>query len=228
MWRSPLGLRPRRAEALRHTFEGWGGNASALFCSCYLGLDVVLRLTLACLVLSAALHARAEVRVQTIDGAAVDALAAPSGTKALVFLFTSTDCPISNRYAPEVRRIVSTFARQGVVFRLVYPNPSEQAAAIREHMSAFGYDGSFEALRDPALALVKHVKATVTPEAAVVAGGRVAYLGRIDDRYVDLGLERPAPTTHDLADALTAVLAGKAVSRPTTQAVGCFIADFAR
>ena len=115
----------------------------------------------------------AQVRVQSIDGAAVDALAAPSGTKAIVFLFTSTDCPISNRYAPEVRRIVSAFARQGVVFRLVYPNPSEQAAAIREHMSAFGYDGSFEALRDPALALVKHVKATVTPEAAVVAGGRV-------------------------------------------------------
>jgi len=179
-------------------------------------------------VIALAAPAPAEVRVQTIDGAPVDALAAPAGTKAIVFLFTSTDCPISNRYAPEVRRIVSAFARQGVVFRLVYPSPAEQASAIREHMAAFGYDGAFQALRDPRLALVRHVKATVTPEAAVVAGGRVAYIGRIDDRYVDLGLERPAPTTHDLADALSAVLAGKPVSRPTTQAVGCFIADFAR
>ena len=175
-----------------------------------------------------AMPAPAQVRVQSIDGVSVDALSAPSNTKAIVFLFTSTDCPISNRYAPEVRRIVSMFARQGVVFRFVYPTPSEQAAAIREHMSAFGYDGSFEPLRDPALALVKYVKATVTPEAAVVAGGRVAYIGRIDDRHVDLGLERPAATTHDLADALTAVLAGRPVARPTTQAVGCFIADFAR
>ncbi len=198
------------------------------FVRAILASTVILRCTLVCLLLSATVHGASEVRVLTIDGAAVDALAAPAGTKAIVFLFTSTDCPISNRYAPEVRRIVSTFARQGVVFRLVYPNPSEQAAAIREHMAAFGYDGSFEALRDPALALVKYVKATVTPEAAVVAGGRVAYLGRIDDRYVDLGLERPAPTTHDLADALTAVLAGKPIPRPTTQAVGCFIADFAR
>jgi len=95
-------------------------------------------------------------------------------------------------------------------------------------MAAFGYEGSLQALRDPKLALVTYVKATVTPESAVVVGNRVAYHGRIDDRYVELGLERPAPTRHDLADALTAVLAGRAVAQPTTQAVGCFIADFAR
>jgi hypothetical protein len=75
---------------------------------------------------------------------------------------------------------------------------------------------------------VKFVKATVTPEAAVVVGNRVAYRGRIDDRYVDLGLERPKATTHDLADAVSAVLAGRPIANPTTQAVGCFIADFAR
>src|SRR5207247_4098939 len=145
-----------------------------------------------------------EVRLQTLDGASIDALAAPAGTKAIVFLFTSTDCPISNRYAPEVRRIVTAFGDRGVVFRLVYPSPAERAPAIHEHMGAFGYEGAIGALRDPKLALVKFVKATVTPEAAVVADGRVVYHGRIDDRYVDLGLERPAPTTHDLADALTA------------------------
>jgi hypothetical protein len=168
------------------------------------------------------------VRVLTVDGEPVDALAAPPGTKAIVFLFTSTDCPISNRYAPEVRRIVKAFGDRGVAFRLVYPNPAEEASAIRAHMAAFGYAGPVEALRDPKLALVKYVHATVTPEAAVIAGGRVVYRGRIDDRYVDLGLERPSPTMHDLADALAAVLASRPVARPTTQAVGCFIADFAR
>ena len=95
-------------------------------------------------------------------------------------------------------------------------------------MSAFSYTGATEALRDPTHALVKFVGATVTPEAAVYAGGRVVYRGRIDDRYVDLGVERPAPTRHDLADALTASLAGKPAPHATTQAVGCFIADFAR
>jgi hypothetical protein len=62
----------------------------------------------------------------------------------------------------------------------------------------------------------------------VVVAGKVVYRGRIDDRYVDLGLERPAATTHDLGDALEAVMTGKPVAHPTTQAVGCYIADFAR
>jgi hypothetical protein len=168
------------------------------------------------------------VLVQTLSGASIDALQAPAGTKAIVFLFTSTDCPISNRYAPEVQRVVSEFAGKGVVFRLVYPDPADKAAAIREHMTAFSYAGTIEALRDPTHALVKFTKASVTPEAAVVAGGRLVYRGRIDDRYVDLGLERPAPTQHDLADALAAVVAGKRVPHATTQAVGCFIADFSR
>jgi hypothetical protein len=168
------------------------------------------------------------VVVQSLSGAPVDALEAPAGTNAIVFLFTSTDCPVSNRYAPEVRRTAERFARAGIVFRLVYPNPTDDAAAIREHMKAFSYEGDIAAVRDPRHALVKYVGATITPEVAVYAGGRIVYRGRIDDRYVDLTVERPAPTTHDLADALAAVVAGRPIRRATTQAVGCYIADFAR
>ena len=168
------------------------------------------------------------VLVQTLDGAPVDALQASASTKAIVFVFTSTDCPISNRYAPELRRLAETFGPKGIVFRLIYPDPADGAAAIREHMSEYGYAGAMDAFRDPTHALVKFVGATVTPEAAVYANGRIVYHGRIDDRYVDLGLERPAPTVHDLADALTAVLAGKTVANAATQAVGCFIADLLR
>ena len=55
--------------------------------------------------------ARAQrVQVQKVDGGFVDPLFAPPGAKAIVFVFTSTDCPISNRYAPELRRIVTAFA----------------------------------------------------------------------------------------------------------------------
>jgi hypothetical protein len=168
------------------------------------------------------------VLAQTLTGAPVDALEAPPGTKAIVFLFTSTDCPISNRYAPEVRRIAERFAAKGVVFRLVYPNPSETPAQIREHISAFAYDRAATALRDPAHALVKAAGATVTPEAAVYAAGRIVYRGRIDDRHVELGVERPTATKHDLADALAALIAAKPIAQPVTQAVGCYIADFAR
>jgi hypothetical protein len=168
------------------------------------------------------------VLVQTLGGASIDALEAPANARAIVFLFTTTDCPISNRYAPEVRRVSEKFTPQGVVFRLIYPGRADTAAAIRAHVAAFSYAGAAEAYRDPVLALAKFVGATVMPEAAVVVKGKVVYHGRIDDRYVDLGLERPAPTTHDLADALTATLEGRPVLHPVTQAVGCFIADIAR
>jgi hypothetical protein len=168
------------------------------------------------------------VIVQALSGAPIDALQAPAGTKAVVFIFTSTDCPVSNRYAPEVRRIAGEFRSRGVVFRLVYPSPSEDARAIGDHMAAYGYAGVFEPVRDPKLTLVKLSGATITPEAAVFVDGRLAYRGRIDDRFVELGRERPAATQHDLFDALTAIVAGKPAPHPTTQAVGCYISDLAR
>jgi thiol-disulfide isomerase/thioredoxin len=169
------------------------------------------------------------VRVQLLDGpASADPFAAPAGVKAIVFLFTSTECPISNRYAPELQRLAATFGSQGVLFRLVYPNPAEDTPAIRQHMAAFSYAGATQALRDPKHALVKFVGATITPEAAVYAAGRVRYRGRIDNRYVDFGVDRPAATEHDLHDAIAAVLAGTPVPHPETQPVGCYIADFAR
>jgi thiol-disulfide isomerase/thioredoxin len=165
--------------------------------------------------------------VQALDGVPVDALQAPAGTKAIVFIFTTTDCPVSNRYAPEIQRLQQRFAPKGVVFRLVYPGRSDREADIREHMKRYALEG-LEAVRDPNLALVKFTGATITPEAAIVVKEKLVYHGRIDDRYVELGVERPSPTVHDLADALAAVLAGKPVAHATAPAVGCFIADMTR
>ena len=94
-------------------------------------------------------------------------------------------------------------------------------------MTDFAYPGGV--LRDPQQDLVKLAKATVTPEAAVFdRDERLLYHGRIDDRFVSLGLERPAPTTHDLEDAISAILGGRRVSPASAQAVGCFLADFVR
>jgi hypothetical protein len=167
------------------------------------------------------------VTIQLIGGGQRDALAAPEGVKAIVYIFTTSDCPISNRYAPEVQRLQKRFAEQGVAFRLVYLNRAETDDAIRAHMAEFGY-AAIEAVRDARFELVKFTGATITPEAAVIARGRLVYRGRIDDRYAEIGVERPSAATHDLADALDAVLAGKPVRRATAPAVGCYIADLAR
>jgi hypothetical protein len=171
--------------------------------------------------------AAADLRIPDLDDRAIDPFKALAGTKALAFIFVSVECPISNRYAPEVRRLHEKFAAQGVEFSLVYPNPMEPAAAIRRHLKDYSYP--MRALRDPRQELSKVAGATITPEAAVFdTRGRVLYRGRIDDRYVSLGVERPVATRRDLDEALADIVAGKAPRQATTQAVGCYIADFAR
>ncbi len=173
-----------------------------------------------------ALAATPAVRVVDLDNHSVDPFQLTAGAKAVVFLFTATDCPISNRYAPEVQRLYRAYSDRGVRFFLVYPNPADTPALVREHAKSFGYPA--EALRDPHQSLAKAAKVTIAPEAAVFVGGRLVYHGRIDDRFVDLGVDRPQPTVRDLDEAIAAVLAGKPVPHPVTQAVGCYIADYAR
>jgi len=145
----------------------------------------------------------------------------------LVLIFVSIDCPVSNRYAPDIQRLHHAFASKGVRFQLVYPNPSDNRAAIDRHLKDYGYPSI--GVADPNHALVKTAQATITPEAAVFdKDRRLLYRGRIDDRFVELGRERPAATVHDLRNALAAALAGRAVIPSRTQAVGCFIADMVR
>lgn len=164
-----------------------------------------------------------ELTLLDLDGRAVE-LPELSKSKASVFLFTRTDCPVSNRYAPVVRRLYEEFAAQGVTFYLVYVDPTESVEEIREHVEQ--YDYPCRALRDPQHQLAQRSGVSVTPEAAVfVPGGLMPYRGRIDNRFVEFGETRAAPTTHDLQDALVAILAGAPVKTPTTEAVGCYIDD---
>ena len=98
---------------------------------------------------------------------------------------------------------------------------------IRDHLKSFSYPGT--ALRDPKHDLVKRAGATITPEAVVYDGkGNLTYRGRIDDRYSAVGISRATAARHDLQDAIASTIAGKLIKQRLTQAVGCYIADFAR
>lgn len=147
---------------------------------------------------------------------------APSSAAA-VLLFVSSDCPVSNGYAPEIQRVCAAYRKSGVSCSLIYEDASIDAAAVRSHRERFGYR-DIPAVIDTAHAIAADVRATVTPQVVVVAaGGGVKYRGRIDNRYEQLGKPRRIVTVHDLRDALDAVLAGRPVARPATEAVGCFI-----
>lgn len=142
-----------------------------------------------------------------------------------VYVFTTTDCPISNRYAPEIQRLASKFGSKAH-FVLVYPVRSDSPEMIREHKRKFAY--AIDSVRDIDQKLIKLTGATVTPEVAVIKGSQLLYRGRIDDRYVDLGTERPKPMQRDLEAALDATIAGKPIAIKQTQAVGCILADLVK
>ena len=74
--------------------------------------------------------------VMDLSGKDRDPFAKPA--KARVFLFVRTDCPITNRYAPELARIAREFADRDTEFWLVYADPREEPAKIRRQRR-FGF-----------------------------------------------------------------------------------------
>lgn len=181
-------------------------------------------LWLAVLALSAPGLCAAERYGIDLSGKAVDDLAGP-GIRLVVLVFAASDCPISNRYIPEIARLNREFASHGVRFWWVFPNPEDTAAIVSEHIREFGIHE--DAVLDPSQKLVKLAQATITPEAAVFAAGGESlselYHGRIDNRYLSIGVERPQPSAHDLETAIEAALAGKPIQPAVSQAVGCSI-----
>ncbi len=153
-----------------------------------------------------------------LAGTSVDPLAG-GGVTALVFV--ATGCPLSNRSAPELRRQYDKWRARGVAFYLVYPD--DDVTAVRAHQAAYGL--ALPALRDPRHRLARAMGATVTPEAIVYRGRERVYRGRIDDRQIDFARERPAPTTHELDDAIAAALAGRAPPTAEAPAFGCALGD---
>ncbi len=147
-----------------------------------------------------------------------------AGKKATVLFFIGTDCPISNRLAPEMSRIVQDYGSKGIAFLFVYPDKTTAPADVKTHLQSFSLP--LTGVIDGAHRLVKLGKASVTPETAVVLPtGALAYRGRINDLYIEHN--RPSKTTsrNDLRIALDEVLAGKPVSKPFLPAVGCVIPD---
>jgi hypothetical protein len=158
-----------------------------------------------------------------LDGHALNPLQ-EDNEKVLVLVFVRRDCPISSRYAPTIQRISKLYA-DSASFWLVFPDKSESEQTIRKYLQDYGY--TLPALRDPEHELVKLSRVQVTPEAAVFDRNRkLIYDGRIDDWYRYPGGSRPAPTTHDLDDAVRAAIAGKSLDKNSeVRGVGCFISD---
>jgi hypothetical protein len=175
------------------------------------------------LALSSILHPA--IQVQDIDGVSRTPLKIEAGGRATALFFVTHDCPVSNYYSHEIHRICDEYGKRGVSCSLVYVDPTLTDAHVRKHAEEYGH-GDYPKIVDRNHELVKATGADVTPTAVLIRpDASIAYRGRIDNFYAELGKSRRQVTAHDLRDALDAVVAGKPVATPETKPVGCYIPD---
>jgi hypothetical protein len=139
-----------------------------------------------------------------------------------VYVFLAESCPISQQATLPLRELHARYAARGVRFVGVFPGSTATAASLAGFKGKYAVP--FPVQLDPKQQLTHRLKASITPEAVVVAaGGQILYQGRLDDRYAALGERRSISQHHELAEALADLAAGRPVAVPRTEAVGCFI-----
>ena len=143
-----------------------------------------------------------------------------SDREAIVLIFSSNRCPTAKAYAGRMNELQRSYGPRGVQLVAINSNlpglyPAESLAGMVARAVEDGY--AFPYLADPDQAVARTFGPTCTFHCFVVdRDGKLRYEGRFDDARLP---ERV--TTHDLADALEDVLAGRDVRVPTTRAFGC-------
>jgi len=171
----------------------------------------------------ASLARPAESPLQSTDLNGRPRLLAPASTTATVLIFILHDCPVCNRYAPEIDRIDSEYRKQGVETYVVYEESDLTLTQARRHAAA--YQLTCGLLYDPKHQLAHAVGAIAAPEAVVIGShGRAVYRGRIDDSFRHFGMAAPKAASHDLRAALDDLAAGRDVAISETPVIGCAIA----
>ncbi|MSQ93829.1 MAG: redoxin domain-containing protein [Gemmataceae bacterium] len=139
--------------------------------------------------------------------------------QAYVLVFTNTSCPLVKRYLPSLQAMEKEFRGKGVQFVAV--NSAEEDSIVTMATQAVQHEMEFPFVKDFGGSCARALGVRRTPEVVVLdAERRLRYRGRIDDQY-RLGGVRKEVTSHDLLNALEAVLAGRKVEKSETEVDGC-------
>ena len=138
-------------------------------------------------------------------------------SKAVVVIFISTRCPVSNGFNQRMVELAKMYQSKGIVFLGINSNKMENMPEIKKHVDENGFP--FIVLKDNKNVVADLYKAKVTPEVFVHNNVReLLYHGRIDDSSIES--ERK---TTDLKMALDELLGGGDIAIADTKAFGCSI-----
>jgi len=138
-------------------------------------------------------------------------------SKAIVIIFVSTRCPVSNDYNSRMENLYTEYKEKGIAFLGINSNKEEDVEEIKDHAKKNNL--SFIILKDYGNKIADKFKASYTPEVFVLSPKfELLYHGRIDDSIKIKNVK-----SEDLRNALDENLAGKEVTIKETKAFGCTI-----
>jgi peroxiredoxin len=172
-----------------------------------------------------------DFQLQGVDGRTYS-LKDFAAVKVLVVVFTCNHCPTAQAYEERLKRIVTDYKDKSVV--LVGISPNDENSVRLDELGYTDLSDSFEEMKIRARdrhfnfpylyegdrnGIARAYGPSATPHAFVFdAERKLRYVGRVDDS------ERESlAKTHELRDAIDAVLAGRPVSVARTKAFGCSI-----
>ncbi len=133
-----------------------------------------------------------------------------------VLLFFSADCPVQKAHDARLRELVATYRPRGVAFAAIASEEGPDLGRLREELAKRALE--MPLFEDRGAVLADALGVEYTTHVVLLDGERhVLYSGGIDS-------ERTHTTDHaepHLRNALEAVLAGKAVTKPRVEPLGC-------
>lgn len=144
-------------------------------------------------------------------------LAELKGAKGTVIVFMSTVCPMVKAYNDRIIQLATDYQAKGVNVIGINANATESTEMMRAHGNEIHYN--FTVLKDKNNKIADALAGERTPETILLdASNKIIYRGRIDSSA------RPEMVqSSELREAIEDLLAGRAVAKPETTAVGCAI-----
>jgi len=151
------------------------------------------------------------------------ALADFAGARLLVISFTCNHCPYVVGNESREKSFAERYTPRGVAYIAINSNetqnhPTDDFAHMQQRARQLGF--TFPYLRDDSQQTASAYGAIKTPHFFLFDQERLLrYVGRMDNSPRDVALA----TTHELADAVEDLLAGRPVRLPRTEAIGCTV-----
>lgn len=156
---------------------------------------------------------------------AIHSLEQNDGGAIRVFVFLSSECPISNSYIQPLNELRKRIDVEKVQMFAVVTDSTMKRTEAADHFRKF--ELAVPVLFDPAGHLAAVLKPTHVPEAFVLdPSDAIVYRGAIDDTWGSVGRRRTKPSKHFLADAIGSAVKGREVSIAETNPVGCLFESF--